>query len=70
MLNERLEVMRGDLRQAAIFSPDATTRMACDLALDEPSPRLLDDVLAIASCEYAPKLQASIAAFRSEVHRG
>lgn len=70
MLNERLELLRCDLLQAAIFSPDATTRMACDLALDAPSPRLLDDVVAIASCQYAPKLRASIAAFREEVKRG
>lgn len=70
MLNERLEVMRSDLRQAAIFSPDATTRMACDLALDAPAPRLLDDVIAIASCEYAPKLRASITALREGVRHG
>ena len=57
VLDERLEMLRDKLRQAAVHSPSARTRYAAEAALEQPSDINLVRVATSLSCSYAPALK-------------
>lgn len=65
-LDERLELLRDKLRQAAVHSPSARTRNAAPAALEQPSDINLVRVATSLSCTYAPALKRLV----SEYHGG
>ena len=61
VINERLEMLRDKLRQAAVHSPSARTRNAASAALEQPSDINLLRVTQSLSCSYAPALKRLVA---------
>lgn len=61
VINERLEMLRDKLRQAAVHSPSARTRNAATAALEQPSDINLLRVTQSLSCSYAPALKRLVA---------
>lgn len=66
VINERLELLRDKLRQAAVHSPSARTRNAASAALEQPSDINLLRVVSSLSCSYAPALKRLVAEYHGD----
>jgi hypothetical protein len=66
IINERLELLRDKLRQAAVHSPSARTRNAATAALEQPSDINLLRVVSSLSCSYAPALRRLVAEYHGD----
>lgn len=66
IINERLELLRDKLRQAAVHSPSARTRYAAEAALEQPSDINLVRVTQSLSCSYAPALRQLVAEYQGD----
>lgn len=63
VLDERLEMLRNTLRQAAVHSPSKRTRWAAKACLDAPDGTTLLRLVQSLSCSYAPGLRRAVATF-------
>ena len=66
IINERLELLRDKLRQAAVHSPSARTRNAAGTALEQPSDINLLRVTQSLSCTYAPALRRLVSEYHGD----
>ncbi len=60
VFDERLELLRDALRNAAVHSPSSRTRWACEAALRQPDVITMIRVTQSLSCAYAPRLRAMV----------
>jgi hypothetical protein len=66
VINERLELLRDNLRQAAVHSPSARTRYAAEVAMEQPSDIDLLRVTQSLSCTYAPALRRLVSEYHGD----
>jgi len=60
-IDERLELLRDKLRQAAAHSPSSRTRWAAQACLEQPNAVTMVRMTQSLSCAYAPALKRAIA---------
>lgn len=59
--DERLELLRDKLRQAAVHSPSSRTRWAAQACLEQPNATTMIRVTQSLSRAYAPRLKRMVA---------
>lgn len=67
-VDERLELLRDQLRQAAVHSPSSRTRWAAAACLNAPDATTMLRLVKSLSCTYAPGLRRAVAEFWEPEH--
>lgn len=60
VFDERLELLRDALRNAAVHSPSSRTRWTCEAALRQQDAITMVRVTQSLSCAYAPRLRRMV----------